>query len=63
MPKKKPESPEQAELARLKRENYMLTLENAYLKNLRALAEPEERSQGESTKPSSKSRKNSKTPG
>ena len=41
MPKKKPKSPEQAELERLRRENYMLALENAYLKNLRALSEPE----------------------
>ena len=33
MPKKKPESPEQAELERLRRENYMQALEIAYLKN------------------------------
>ena len=63
MPKKKPEPPEQAELARLKRENYMLTLENAYLKNLRALAEPEERSQGKSTKRSSGPKGNSRKRG
>ena len=33
MPKKKPKSPEQAELERLRRENYMQALEIAYLKN------------------------------
>ena len=30
MPKKKPKSPEQAELERLRRENYMLSREIAY---------------------------------
>ena len=63
MPKKKPKSPEQAELERLRRENYMLALENAYLKNLGALAEPEERSQDRNRKPSSRSRRNSRKRG
>ena len=62
MPKKKPKSPEQAELERLRRENYMQALEIAYLKNLRALAEPEERSQGRNAKPSSRPRRNSRKP-
>ena len=62
MPKKKPKSPEQAELERLRRENYMLALENAYLKNLGALTEPEERSQDRNTKPSSRPRRNSQKP-
>ena len=63
MPKKKPRSPEQAELERLRRENYMQALEIAYLKKLRALAEPEERSQGKSTKQSSRPRRNSRKQG
>ena len=62
MPKKKPRSPEQAELERLRRENYMQALEIAYLKKLRALAEPEERSQGRNAKPSSRPRRNSRKP-
>ena len=62
MPKKKPRSPESLELERLRRENHMLTLENAYLKNLRALVESEERSQGRNTKPSSEPRKSSRKP-
>ena len=62
MPKKKPKSPEQAELERLRRENYMQALEIAYLKNLGALAEPEERSQSRNTKPSSRPRRNSQKP-
>lgn len=62
MPKKKPKSPEQAELERLRRENYMLALENAYLKNLGALAGPEERSQGRNTKPPSRPKRNVRKP-
>lgn len=63
MPKKKPKSPEQAELERLRRENYMLALENAYLKNLRALVESEERSKGRNTEPPSRPRRNSRKSG
>lgn len=62
MPKKKPKSPEQAELERLRRENYMQALEIAYLKNLRALSEPEEQSQRRNAKPSSRLRRNSRKP-
>ena len=62
MPKKKPKSPEQAELERLRRENYMQALEIAYLKNLRALSEPEERSQGRNAEPPSRPRRNSRKP-
>ena len=62
MPKKKTKSPESLELERLRRENYMLTLENAYLKDLRALVESEERSQGRDTKRSSRPKGNSKKP-
>ena len=60
MPKKK--TKEQERIEELERENYMLTLENAYLKNLRALVESEERSQGKNTKPSSEPRKSSRKP-
>ena len=62
MPKKKPKSTEQAELERLRRENYMQALEIAYLKNLRALAEPEEQSQGRNTKPPSRPKRNVRKP-
>ena len=60
MPKKK--TKEQERIEELERENYLLTLENAYLKNLRALVESEERSQGKNTKPSSEPRKSSRKP-
>ena len=62
MSKKKPRSPEQAELERLRRENYMQALEIAYLKKLRALAEPEERSKDRNTEPPSRPRRNSRKP-
>ena len=62
MPKKKSKSPEQAELERLRRENYMQALEIAYLKNLRALVESEERSQGRNTEPPSRPKRNSRKP-
>ena len=60
MPKKK--TREQERIEELERENRMLTLENAYLKNLRALVESEERSQGRDTKRSSRPKWNSKKP-
>ena len=60
MPKKK--SPEQERIEELERENRRLALENAYLKNLRALVESEERSQGRNTERSSKPKRNSKKP-
>lgn len=63
MPKKKPKSPEQAELERLRRENYMQALEIAYLKNLGALSNPEERSKGRNTEPPSRPRRNSRKSG